>query len=47
MQSQNSEAAKPMVFTTTMLLIAIVALLNLAAVWIRSKLRQRFQMGQF
>lgn len=47
MQSQNSEAAKPMVFTTTMLLIAIVAFLNLAAVWIRSKLRQRFQMGQF
>ena len=31
-QSQNSEAAKPMVFTTTMLLIAIVAFLNVAAV---------------
>ena len=27
-QSQNSEAAKPMVFTTTLLLIAIIAVLN-------------------
>ena len=29
-QSQNSEAAKPMVFTTTLLLIAIIACLNVA-----------------
>jgi ABC-type phosphate transport system permease subunit len=46
-QSQNSDAAKPMVFTTTMLLIGIIAILNLSAVWIRSKLRKRFQVGQF
>ncbi len=46
-QSQNSEAAKPMVFTTTLLLIAIVAALNLAAVWLRRRLRRRFQMSQF
>ena len=39
-QSQNSEAAKPMVFTTTLLLIAIIALLNVSAVWLRSRLAQ-------
>jgi ABC-type phosphate transport system permease subunit len=41
-QSQNSEAAKPLVFTTTLLLVAIVAFLNLAAIWLRSRLRRRF-----
>jgi len=42
-QSQNSEAAKPMVYTTTLLLIGIVILLNLLAIWIRARLRRRFQ----
>jgi ABC-type phosphate transport system permease subunit len=46
-QSQNVEAAKPMVFTTTMLLIAIIVALNFAAVWIRSMLRKRLHIGQF
>jgi len=46
-QSQNSEAAKPMVFTTTLLLILMVALLNLAAVWLRGRLRRRFVASQF
>ena len=46
-QSQNSEAAKPMVFTTTLLLIAIIATLNVAAVWLRARLRKRFQGGEF
>jgi ABC-type phosphate transport system permease subunit len=46
-QSQNSEAAKPMVFTTTLLLIALVASLNVAAVWLRGRLRKRFRVGQF
>lgn len=41
-QSQNSEAAKPMVYTTTLLLIAIVVVLNLLAIWIRARLRSRF-----
>lgn len=44
-QSQNSEAAKPMVFTTTLLLIAIVAVLNITAVWLRSRLRRKFVSG--
>lgn len=46
-QSQNSEAAKPMVFTTTLLLIVLIASLNLFAVWLRGRLRRRFQTGQF
>ncbi|MGK0220049.1 MAG: phosphate transport system permease protein [Planctomycetota bacterium] len=41
-QSQDSEAAKPMVYTTTLLLIALVIGLNLAAVAVRSRLRRRF-----
>lgn len=46
-QSQNSEAAKPMVFTCTLLLIAIVAALNISAIFLRSRLRRRFQGNQF
>jgi phosphate transport system permease protein len=46
-QSQNSEAARPMVFTTTLLLIGVVTVLNLAAVWLRSRLRRRFVAAQF
>jgi len=42
-KSQNSEAAKPMVFTTTLLLIAIVVLLNVAAFWLRARLRRQFE----
>jgi phosphate transport system permease protein len=41
-QSQNSEAAKPMVFTTTLLLIVIILVLNVAAVAVRTRLRRRF-----
>lgn len=46
-QSQNSEAAKPMVFTTTLLLIALIATLNLVAIALRAQLRKRFHTGQF
>jgi phosphate transport system permease protein len=46
-QSQNSEAAKPMVFTTTLLLIVIIALLNITAITLRSRLRRRFFASQF
>jgi phosphate transport system permease protein len=46
-QSQNSEAAKPMVYTTTLLLIVIIVTLNLFAVSVRSRLRRRFVGGQF
>lgn len=46
-QSQNSEAAKPMVFTTALLLITIVALLNIAAIWLRTRLKRKFVRSQF
>lgn len=46
-QSQNSEAAKPMVFTTTLLLILIIVTLNLAAIWLRARLSRRFRTSQF
>lgn len=46
-QSQNSEAAKPMVFTTTLLLIGIIVILNLTAITLRTRLRRRFVTGHF
>ncbi len=46
-QSQNSEAAKPMVFTTTLLLIVLIAALNIFAIWLRARLRKRFVSIQF
>ncbi len=46
-QSQNSEAAKPMVFSATLLLLTIVTLLNATAIWLRARLRKRFLGSQF
>jgi phosphate transport system permease protein len=46
-QSRNSEAGKPMVFTTTLLLIALITLLNVAAIYIRNRLRRRYVGAQF
>jgi phosphate transport system permease protein len=46
-QSPNVEAAKPMVFTTTLLLIAIILLLNLTAITVRNRLRSRLRFGTF
>jgi len=41
-QSPNVDAARPMVFTTTLLLLAIVVVLNLAAIALRNRLRRRY-----
>ncbi len=46
-QSPDSEAARPMVFTTTLLLIGIIVALNLSAMLLRTKLRKRFMTGAF
>ncbi len=46
-QSPNVEAARPMVYTTTLLLIFIVLALNLTAIQVRSRLRKRFQKTGF
>ena len=41
-QSPNVEAAKPMVYMTTLTLIVVVVTLNLVAVVVRNRLRKRF-----
>ncbi|MEY3032515.1 MAG: Phosphate transport system permease protein PstA, partial [Planctomycetota bacterium] len=46
-QSPNSQAAQPMVFTITFLLVTIIALLNITAIFIRSRLKRRYVMQQF
>jgi ABC-type phosphate transport system permease subunit len=46
-QSPDSEAAKPMVFATTLLLIFLVVVLNLTAIQIRSHLRRKLQASAF
>ena len=44
-QSPDSEAAKPMVFATTLLLILLVVCLNLAAIIVRERLRRKFAIS--
>ena len=46
-QSPNVEAAKPMVYTTALLLIVIVVLLNLLAIYIRNRLRKKYKTSVF
>jgi len=46
-QSPNSEAAKPMVFMTALLLLPVVVILNLFALRLRSRLRARMGGGAF
>ncbi len=46
-QSPNVEAAKPMVYATTLLLVLIVLALNLAAILIRARLRRKFVGSAF
>jgi phosphate transport system permease protein len=41
-QSPNVDAARPMVFATTLLLLVIVVLLNLTAIGLRNRLRRRY-----
>ncbi|GAB4165794.1 MAG: phosphate ABC transporter permease PstA [Terrimicrobiaceae bacterium] len=46
-QSPDAEAAKPMVFATTLLLILLVIVLNLAAILLRDRLRKQYSTGAF
>ena len=46
-QSPNVEAAKPMVYATSVLLLLIVILLNLTAIVVRTRLRRRYQTSAF
>ena len=45
--SPDSEAAKPMVFATTFLLIMLVVVMNLAAIIIRNKLKKKYTSSVF
>jgi phosphate transport system permease protein len=42
-QSPNVEAARPLVFATALLLVAVIVMLNLAAIAIRNRLRERYR----
>jgi phosphate transport system permease protein len=42
-QSPNVEAARPLVYATSLLLVAVIALLNLSAVAIRNRLREKYK----
>lgn len=46
-QSPNVEAAKPMVFVTTMLLLAIVIIASSAAIYLRNRMRKRYTTSTF
>lgn len=42
-QSPNVEAARPLVYATAMLLVVLIVVLNLAAIAIRNRLRERYR----
>jgi phosphate transport system permease protein len=46
-QSRNSEAAKPMVYATTLLLITLIFAMNAASIMIRNRLKRKFFTGHF
>lgn len=46
-QSPDSEAARPMVYATALLLILLVLVLNLAAIIIRNRLKKKFAVSHF
>lgn len=46
-QSPDSEAARPLVWTSTLLLLAVVLLLNLAAITLRARVRRRMGGSHF
>ncbi len=46
-QSPDSEAAKPMVFASVLLLITLVMLMNVGAIYIRDRLRKKYATGAF
>ena len=42
-QSPNIDAARPLVYATAFLLVAVIASLNLTAIYIRNRLRERYR----
>ena len=43
-KSPNVEATKPMVYVTTLLLLSIVLTMTSLAIWLRNRMRQRYQI---
>lgn len=46
-QSRNSEAGKPMVFVTTLLLLGLIILMNASAIYVRNRLKRKYAGSQF
>lgn len=46
-QSRNSEAGKPMVFVTTLLLLTLIVIMNATAIIVRNRLKRKYAGGQF
>ncbi len=46
-QSRNSEAGKPMVFVTTVLLLALIITMNATAIYVRNRLKRKYASGEF
>lgn len=46
-QSPDSEAARPLVWASTLLLIAVILFLNLAAIMLRARVRRKMGSGHF
>jgi phosphate transport system permease protein len=42
-QSPNVEAARPLVFATSLLLVVVIMVLNLTAIWLRNQLREKYR----
>lgn len=46
-QSPNIEAARPMVFVTTLLLVLIVVTMSAIAIRLRNRMKKRYTFGTF
>ena len=42
-QSPNVEAARPLVYATALMLVVVIAVLNLTAIAIRNRLREKYR----
>jgi phosphate transport system permease protein len=42
-QSPNVEAARPLVYATSVLLVLVIVALNVTAIWIRNRLREKYK----
>lgn len=46
-QSRNSEAGKPMVFVTTLLLLALIVAMQSGAIYVRNRLKRKYASDKF